>query len=133
MSLQKLSPILWTKNLEETISFYTDVLGFRAKSNFPNFVSFTKGNVEIMFIVPQDEPEDCKDPNNTEEFFPKPILTGSLFILTQSVDEFWDSVKEKATIKSTIADREYCMRDFSILDNNGYELVFGEDISSKMH
>jgi hypothetical protein len=35
------------------------------------------------------------------------------------------------TIKTPIADRTYLMRDFSILDNNGYELVFGEDISSK--
>jgi hypothetical protein len=33
---------------------YTDVLGFQAKSNFPNFVSLTKGDVEIMFIVPQE-------------------------------------------------------------------------------
>jgi hypothetical protein len=26
----------------------------------------------------------------------------------------------------------YWMRDFSIFDNNGYELVFGEDISKKI-
>jgi catechol 2,3-dioxygenase-like lactoylglutathione lyase family enzyme len=129
MSLKNLSPILWTKNLEETISFYENVLGFTSKSNFPNFVSLTKDDVEIMFIVPQDEPEDCKDPKIKEEFFPKPVLTGSLFIVTNHVDELWIKVRDRVTVKTALADREYYMRDFSILDNNGYELVFGQDIS----
>ena len=84
-----------------------------------------------MFIVPQDEPDDCKDPNSQEAFFPKPVLTGSLFITTEQVDKLWETVKDKAIIKTTLADREYLMRDFSILDNNGYELVFGQDISNQ--
>lgn len=82
-----------------------------------------------MFVVPQDEPDECKDPNNKEEFFPKPVLTGSIFIVTEGVDKLWESVKDKATIKSAIENRAYLMRDFSILDNNGYELVFGQAIS----
>jgi catechol 2,3-dioxygenase-like lactoylglutathione lyase family enzyme len=131
MELKNLSPILWTKNLNETILFYENALGFKSKSNFPNFASLTRDRIEIMFIVPQDEPEDCKDPNEKEEFFPKPILTGSLFIITSHVNKLWERVKDKAVIKTAIADREYCMRDFSILDNNGYELVFGEDITDK--
>ena len=83
-----------------------------------------------MFVLPIEEPEDCKDPNK-ENFFPKPTLTGSIFITMEKVDDFWEAIKEKVTIKDPIADREYLMRDFSILDNNGYELVFGEDISLK--
>jgi catechol 2,3-dioxygenase-like lactoylglutathione lyase family enzyme len=131
MKLQHLSPILWTKDLEQTISFYEIVLGFKKKTQFPNFVSLTRDNVEIMFVLPIDEPEDCKDTNNKEEFFPKPMITGNIYIFTEKVDELWDSVKDKAIVKSIIADRGYLMRDFSILDNNGYELVFGEDISVK--
>jgi catechol 2,3-dioxygenase-like lactoylglutathione lyase family enzyme len=127
--MKKLSPILWTKDLKETISFYESVLGFKGKSNFPNFVSLTRENVEIMFVVPQDEPEECKDPNDKKEFFPNPVLTGSIFIVTDQVDKLWESVKDKATVKTSIANRDYMMRDFSILDNNGYELVFGQDIS----
>jgi len=129
--LHFLSPILWTKNLEETISFYETVLGFKKQTQFPDFVSLTRDNVEIMFVLPIDEPEDCKDPDNKEEFFPKPQLTGSIYITTKKVDELWESVRDKAAVKSAICDREYLMRDFSILDNNGYELVFGEDISNK--
>lgn len=131
MKLNHLSPIMWTKNLDKTISFYETVLGFKSKSNFPNFTSLTKDKVEIMFVVPQDEPDDCKDSGDQSEFFPKPVLTGSLFITTEEVDKLWDRVKDKATVKSPIENREYLMRDFSILDNNGYELVFGQDISQR--
>lgn len=132
MQLHKLSPILWTKDLQGTITFYENVLGFKGKSNFPNFVSLSRENVEIMFITPQDEPDDSKDPNNNEEFFSKSILTGSLFITTEQVDKLWELVKDKAVIKTSLDDREYLMRDFSIVDNNGYELVFGQDISNQI-
>ena len=129
--LKFLSPILWTKDLEQTILFYQSILGFKKQTQYPNFVSLTRDKVELMFVLPIDEPEDCKDPNNKEEFFPKPKLTGSIYITTEKVDELWEFVKDKVKVESDICDRGYMMRDFSILDNNGYALVFGEDISSK--
>ena len=129
MKLHKLSPILWTKDLEATKLFYEDILGFTGKSNFPNFISLSRESVEIMFVVPQNEPKDCKDADKQEEFFTKPILTGSLFITVEQVDSLWEKVKKVAVVKSPIQDREYLMRDFSIVDNNGYVLVFGQDIS----
>ena len=125
--MNSLSPILWTKNLNETISFYETVLGFKGERNFPDFVSLTSGHVEIMFIVPQPEPEEC-DAEDQGVFFPKPGLTGSIFIRTDRVDELWKSIQGKTLIKTPLANRSYFMRDFSILDNNGYELVFGQPI-----
>lgn len=125
MQLQKLSPILWTKNLQETISFYETVLGFKSRSNFSNFVFLYKDNVEIMAIVPTAKRDE------KENFFPKPLLTGSIYIFMKDVDALWEIIKNKATIKTSICDREYWMRDFSITDNNGYEIVFGENISNR--
>ena len=124
MQLQALTPILWIKNLQETITYYETILGFEGRSNFPNFATLCRDNAEIMVIVPTGEPGD-------KDFFPKPLLTGSIYIFTQGVDEFWELVKDKAVIKSPICDREYLMRDFSIIDNNGYEIVFGEDITNR--
>jgi catechol 2,3-dioxygenase-like lactoylglutathione lyase family enzyme len=124
MELQALSPILWTKNLNETIDFYESVLGFKCRRNFPNFATLYRDHAEIMIIVPTGEPNDT-------DFFPTPLLTGSIYIFTRDVDELWDSLKDNAQIKSPLCDRQYAMRDFSILDNNGYEIVFGEDISNR--
>jgi catechol 2,3-dioxygenase-like lactoylglutathione lyase family enzyme len=126
--LKHLSPVLWTKNLQQTIEFYTVVLGFSARSNFPDFVALCQGDAEIMFVVPKNDREDC-GPGNKEEFFPQPRLTGSIYIFMENVDAFWETIKDKVTVAAPIANREYQMRDFSIRDNNGYELVFGEDIS----
>lgn len=123
--LKHLSPILWTKDLEKTISFYTTVLGFTSGTQFPDFVSLVRDRVEIMFVIPHNEPEN---ENPDEPFFPKPILTGSLYITIQHVDELWIKLKDKAEVISPLCDQEYKMRDFSIRDNNGYELVFGENI-----
>ncbi|MBV9988303.1 MAG: VOC family protein [Chitinophagaceae bacterium] len=120
MKIQEISPILWTTNLDETIKFYTEALGFTAQSNFPHFVSLSKDDTRLMFVVPQEEPD-----------FHQSVLTGSIYIFMENVDAFWELVKDKATIKDPIADRAYLMRDFAILDNNGYELVFGEDISGR--
>lgn len=128
MEMKRLSPILWTKDLVASIAFYTGVLGFKSQSNFPNFASLQKGDIEIMLVEPVEEPEDCKDPENNSTFFDKPRLTGSIYITVSGVDELWASVRDRAVIESSIDNREYGMRDFSILDNNGYEIVFGENI-----
>jgi catechol 2,3-dioxygenase-like lactoylglutathione lyase family enzyme len=119
MHLQEVSPILWTKSIEETTRFYTEVLGFTAQSHFPDFVTLIAGEAKIMFIVP------------TGVVFDESQLTGSIYFFIDGVDALWEAVKEKAKIKTGICDREYLMRDFSVFDNNGYEIVFGEDISRR--
>jgi catechol 2,3-dioxygenase-like lactoylglutathione lyase family enzyme len=130
MRLKKLTPILWTKDLQETISFYTDNLGFACRHQVDRFAVLTKDDIEIMTVIPIDEPDDCKDLKNNEEFFPKPYFTGSLYIDTENVDELWEQVKGKVRVKYGIGNQEWLVRDFSILDNNGYEVVFGQDISN---
>ena len=116
--LHFLSPVLRTKDLEATISFYESILGFKKKTKFSNFVSLTKDHVEIMFIQAAEEPGGLR-------------MTGNIYIFTENADDLWELVKDKTKITSSIGDRQYLMRDFAILDNNGYELVFGEDISNK--
>lgn len=125
--MKKLVPILWTKKLEETASFYEKELGFTSRGNSSNFVSLSKGDVEIMFMIPDNE-------HVTESSFTNPVLTGSLYIWIDNIEVFWNVINDKSgnnkiTITTTLAKREYNARDFSILDNNGYELVFGEDIN----
>ncbi len=84
-----------------------------------------------MFVLSAEEPDDCKDTNNNEPFFPEPKMTGDLYMFTDRIDELWEAVQGKAKIKSAIANRDHAMKYFSILDNNGFELCFGEDISNR--
>lgn len=126
--LRKLTPILWTKDLQETVRFYTDILGFKCVRKVDRFASLIRDEVEIMTVVPVDEPEDCKTDESSPNFFPKPTFTGSLYIDTQNVDELWESIKDKVRVKYELGNQEWLVRDFSILDNNGYEVIFGQDI-----
>ena len=130
MKLKKLTPILWTKNLQETIAFYENNLGFVCRYQVERFAALVRDDVEIMAVIPVDEPDDCKGSENKEEFFPKPHFTGSIYIDTENIDELWEQVKEKVRVKYAIGNQEWMVRDFSILDNNGYEVVFGQDISN---
>jgi hypothetical protein len=47
----------------------------------------------------------------------------------ENADKIWAEIQGKAVIKTAGTDRPYWRRDFSILDNNGHEPVFGQDIS----
>ena len=111
-----LSPMLQVKDLQETISFYTDILGFTTtNSSYPEFATLCRDGVQIMIIVPHKKQDNFK-----------PSLTGNLYMFTENVDELWEKIKDKVTVTCSIGDRVYNLRDFSILDNNGYELVFGQ-------
>lgn len=120
MKFNKLSPVLYTNHLKDTISFYVDVLGFTCitYSEEWNWAMVRAGDAEIMFCLP-----------NEHLPFDKPVFTGSLYINTFGVDELWEKLKDKTRVCNPIENFEYGMREFAVYDNNGYLLQFGENIA----
>ena len=129
MKVTNLRPILWTRDLQGTIDFYVTTLGFTCRYQIERFAALTKDSIEIMIVIPIDEPEDCKGLENKDDFFPKPTFTGSIYMDVDNADEYWEQLKDKVKVKSPIENAEWHVRGFSIFDNNGYELVFGQDIN----
>jgi len=117
MRLSKVSPMLYTRDLRKTVEFYTSVLGFvcDALNEDSGWASVKRDNVEIMFALPNDHLP-----------FDKPMFTGSIYFYPDNIDEVWEKVKSKAEICYPIEDFDYGMREFAILDNNGYMLQFGQ-------
>ena len=109
--------MLYTKDIRETVEFYTSVLGFRceALSEDYGWASVRLDGVRIMFA-----------PTNDHLPFDKPTFTGSIYLYTDNVDEVWEQVKMKADVCYPIEDFDYGMREFAIMDNNGYMLQFGQ-------
>jgi uncharacterized glyoxalase superfamily protein PhnB len=111
--------MLSTKQLRETVDFYTEVLGFEC----PNFVeewgwaALGFGEIELMFALP-----------NAHMPFDGPIFTGSLYFNVESADEVWEKVKDATKVCYPIEDFDYGMREFAIYDNNGYLLQFGHGL-----
>ncbi len=119
MALKNLSPMFQTEDLDGTVRFYCDTLGFECVANDKTLggASVRKDDVEIMFALP-----------NAHAPFDKPNFTGSIYIFTDDVNQIWDSVQNGAKVCYPIEDFPYGMREFAIFDNNGYMLQFGQEI-----
>ncbi len=117
--LQSVTPMLETRNMEATIAFYTDIIGFDTENYMPEmgWVSLRRDDVAIMFTLP-----------NTQRNLQQIIMSGSLYINTENIDEVWEKLKDKCNICYPVEDFEYGMREFAVYDNNGYLLQFGQEI-----
>lgn len=117
--LSELRPMLYTKELEATIAFYVDILGFVCDEYIEEFhwASLSRDGVAIMLAHP-----------NAHTPFVGPTFTGSFYFNTDDVDALWLDLKDKAQVCYEIDDFSYGMREFAIFDNNGYLLQFGKPI-----
>jgi catechol 2,3-dioxygenase-like lactoylglutathione lyase family enzyme len=120
MKLKFLRPMLWIDNLDETIEFYTNILGFilDGRNDEWGWASLHRDDVAIMLAKP-----------NEHTPFDKPYFTGSFYFTTDNVDELWVKLKTKARVCYELENFEWEMREFAIYDNNGYLLQFGQNIS----
>ncbi|TAK61164.1 MAG: VOC family protein [Bacteroidetes bacterium] len=111
--------MLWVPDVEESIKFYVEKLGFRCSNYVPEagWGIIRRDHVAIMLAKP-----------NAHSAFTGAQFTGSLYLNTDDVDAFWQSVKDTVTVEYPIETFEYGMREFAIRDNNGYMLQFGQNI-----
>src|ERR1043166_3080115 len=97
-SFKKLTPNLVVANVERSLAFYVDVLGFERGFTVPEespfvFGSVTSGPVEIFF---NDAATAIKE---YPGFAGKPIgATGTLFVEVEGVDALHDRLKASVTI-----------------------------------
>lgn len=113
--LQSAVPILASLNTDETISFYIEKLGFTFHSNWEGYLIFSKDNVQIH-LWPTDNPEY---PKNT-----------GCYVNVTEVDDLYERYNALGVVHPNghLKDMEWGMRQFSILDNNGNIIHFGEKI-----
>jgi len=118
--LTGLVPMLETDDMEATIRFYNNVLGFAVVETFEDadentvWAMLIHGEVEMMFKTP-----------NTVMNYGQILLTGNLYMHTNDVDAVWLRVKDRADVVYPIQNFPYGMREFAVKDNNGYVLSFG--------
>jgi len=121
MKAKHLFPMLATENIQKTLEFYTQLLGFEVGGKYPEenpcWISLCNGRTEIAFNLP-----------NEHIAFEKPVMTGSIYLHIENVDEVWEKLKNKVEIVYAIENFEYGMREFGIRDCNGYVLNLGENI-----
>src|SRR5713226_7410804 len=103
----KLTPNLLVANVERSLAFYVDTLGFSRGMTVPEaspfvFASVTSGPVEIFF---NDRATAIKE---YPAFGGKPIgATGTLFIETLGVDSLHDRLKPAVKVVMPIVTQFY--------------------------
>lgn len=124
--MKKLTPNLFVNDVNKTIEFYKNVLGFELVLNVPEAGQFDWammkcGSVELMF---QSKASAVKD---LPEFDKQPI-GGSLLLYIDVADvvSLCNKVKEKTKIKKDIHDTFYGTKEFAMYDGDGYLLVFAQ-------
>lgn len=117
MQLLTLRPILWTDQLEESIVFYTSVLGFELaeKNTDWGWASLYRDEVGIMLALP-----------NGHISFTGAVFTGSFYFTVPDVDAWWDSLRGKVKVCYPPETFDWGMKEFAIYDNNGYILQMGQ-------
>lgn len=118
LKVNKITPVIYTIDIQETIEFYVNQLGFNCEG-FDTEIGWARvefDNADLMISLPNSQLE-----------FQKPIFTGSFYFNMENVDLFWQSIKDNVKICYPIENFEYGMREFGIFDNNGYLLQFGQE------
>jgi lactoylglutathione lyase len=123
---KKLTPNLLVANVERSLAFYVETLGFERGMTVPDaspfvFASVTGGPVEIFL---NDAATAVKE---YPGFNGKSIgATGTLYIEVEGVDALHDRLKATMKIVMPLATQFYGMREFAIADPDGYVLTFAE-------
>ena len=123
---KKLTPNLLVANVERSLAFYVDTLGFARSMTVPEqspfvFAAVTSGSIEIFV---NDASTAVKE---YPAFVGKPIgATGTMFIEVEGVDAIHDRLKSRVKIVMPIVTQFYGMREFAIEDPDGYVITFAE-------
>jgi len=106
------TPVLHVPEVQATATCYRDILGFTWDYGDDDYCVVWRDNSAIHSVKGDTQPTGVH-----------------LFQWVKDADAVHDQVKEAGgTIAVEIGDRPYGIRDFSVRDPNGVDVVFGQDI-----
>jgi uncharacterized glyoxalase superfamily protein PhnB len=125
----KITPNLVVADMEKSLTFYRDVLGFSVSQTVPDkapfiFAWMKRDNADIF--LNQNMPPQ---PGAPDLYAGKPVGGGtlSLYLAMDGIDDLYAKVQqEKVPIVIAMHKEFYGMREFAVHDPDGYLLIFAE-------
>ena len=122
MRCNKVTANLMVRDIAASLKFYQQILGFERQITVPEqepfvFVAMGTDDVEIFL-------------NKSES--PKAPLPGgiSLYVEVSGLEQLLSRIQQESiTIEIPLNETFYGMREFAVLDPDGYMLIFAERIS----
>jgi uncharacterized glyoxalase superfamily protein PhnB len=106
------APVLHVTDVKETATYYRDVLGFECDFGDEQYSVVWRDNSAIHFTRGSQRPTEIH-----------------LFQWVRDVDSYYREVVDRgAEVIGEPTDRPYKIREFTVRDPNGIDLVFGQDI-----
>lgn len=128
VNLQKITPNLMVEDVERTVDFYKNVLGFYIVSAYPDtgkmdFAIVSLDSVDIMFQRKDNMIEELGQFQNTQ-------IGGSftIHIDVRDIIMIYEKAVLNARIVQELHQTAYGTKEFSIRDNNGYIITFSEPL-----
>lgn len=102
------------KDLDASLKFYTEILGFTEDFRFGEYAGLKHG--DVLVHLSQNHP-DMRPPGS-----------GAIYIFCDEVDDYYQSILSKGVkTRTQLADWPYGMRDFTAYDIDGNQLSFGTE------
>ncbi|HET7535877.1 MAG TPA: VOC family protein [Candidatus Didemnitutus sp.] len=113
MKVPSIAPVFAVKNVDATVKYFVDVLGFKQDFRFEEYASVTRGELALHVT--------------SAGVFPRPIGGGTAYIFVEDVDKYFKEVSARgARLKQGLQDQPYGLRDFTVEDPDGNLLSFGK-------
>ena len=123
MKINASCPHFFVSDIQRSVRFYVDVLGFREPRMWGDPPGFAKPDRDgFIVMLNQGDPEYVK-PNGLNDCW-------DAYFWCDGVVEFFESIKDRCDVVHGPEERElYGMREIGIRDPDGYMLVFAEDMN----
>ena len=124
--LNKLTPNLIVSNVERSLAFYRDVLGFSVTATVPEsapfvFAFMTRGDITVFLNSPEAAIEEYP------AFKDRPIGgTLTLFFEITGVRDAYAALEGKVKVVMPLEVKWYGMTEFAFEDPDGYVITFAE-------
>lgn len=129
--LKQISPLLQVRDLAASVAFYGQKLGFRTGSTEGGFSAVRRDDCLIYLA---QKTKDADVTNKVARAADDGWCTYDLHIHCQpgTLDALYQEFRAKGVpmpegFEAGPVTRSYGIRDFSVLDLDGYDLVFGEE------
>jgi len=128
--LQKLTPNLMVEDVDQTLAFYRETLGFAVLTTLPDAVPFNfaiveREGVQLMFqsrtSLSENVPALAGSPIGASQTF---------FIEVTGIQQLYEQLRQHVEIVVDLHDTFYGTREFYFRDLNGYILSFAETLEN---
>lgn len=124
------TPNLFTNDLDRSVAFYRDVLGFTVVTTVPDAAPF------VFALLQRDDVtvyvNDMASASREMQDMPgmASVVVGrsgvTLFVHLQDIEAFWETVRSRAPVVMPLKHQWYGMTEFSLADPDGYIVTFAE-------